>query len=117
VGVTWIVSGVVFLALAVTDLGAPGGIPIGQLTPAGLLFIIILLIASGRLVPRRTMEDVIHDRNEWRTAHRISEQSRAEQNEMVKELLEHARTTDAFIRSIQSVAQHRPPEADHSEGG
>ena len=77
-----------------------GGIPVGALTPAALLGLVILAIVMGRLVPRRTMEDIIHDRNEWRAAHRISEQSRMELAAMVGELLEHARTTDAFIRSL-----------------
>lgn len=85
------------------------GIPVGALTPAGLLAIVVLLIAMGRLVPRRTMEDVIHDRNEWRTAHRISEQSRVELAGMVTELLEHSRTTDAFIRSLPHPHGAPPP--------
>lgn len=79
--------------------GALWGIPIGTLTPSFLLGIVILAIVTGRLVPRRTMDDAIHDKNEWRTAHRISESSRAELVEMVEELLEYAKTTDAFIRA------------------
>lgn len=105
------VSTIVFTAAAeAVDSGTLWGIPIGTLTPAGLLFIIVLLIASGRLVPRRTMEDAIHDRNEWRTAHRISEQSRAEQSAMIAELLEHARTTDAYIRSVSTAAARIRPD-------
>lgn len=101
------------LGAAATDGGGTfSDIPIGTLTPAGLLAIVVLLIASGRLVPRRTMEDTIHDRNEWRTAHRISEQSRAEQSEMIKELLEHARTTDAFIRSVTNAATSARRDTD-----
>ena len=84
-------------------------IPVGTLTPAGLLAIVILLIAFGKLVPRRTMEDIIHDRNEWRTAHRISEQSRIELAGAVSELLEHARTTDSFIRALPHPHGVTPP--------
>ena len=58
------------------------------------------LVLSGWLVPRRTYRDILHDRDEWRAAHRISEQARAESADQVGELLEHARTTDAFIRSL-----------------
>jgi len=90
-------------------LGELAGIPIGALTPAALLGILVLLIALGKLVPRRTMEDTIHDRDEWRTAHRISEQSRVELAGMVGELLEHARTTDAFIRSLPHPHGPTPP--------
>lgn len=78
------------------------GIPIGALTPAGLLAVVILLIAMGRLVPRRTMEDVIHDRNEWRAAQRISESARAEQDETLRGLLKSMETLEAFIRALPS---------------
>lgn len=80
------------------------GIPVSTLTPAGLLALIVVLIAFGRLVPRRTLEDMIHDRNEWRAAHRISEAARAELAAQVNELLEHGRTTDAFIRALPHAA-------------
>lgn len=80
------------------------GIPLSALTPLGMLVLVLglpyLQIARGKLVPRSTLDDVIHDRNEWRTAHRISESARQEGADQVAELLEHARTTDAFIRSL-----------------
>lgn len=92
-----------------------GEIPIGALTPVGMLCLILgfpyLQIARGKLVPKssvdrleaiyiREVEDIAHDRGEWRAAHRISETARAEAVGQVQELLEHARTTDAFIRSL-----------------
>lgn len=78
-------------------------IPWDTIGPAGLLAILILLILTGRLVPRRTMEDALHDRDEWRTAHRISEAARVELGEQVGELLEQGRTTNAFIQAISRV--------------
>lgn len=84
---------------AAEDLGI--GIPVSTLTPAGLLAVLILLIGLGRLVPRRTMEDVLHDRDEWRAAHRISEQARVELAETVAEMLEQMRTTNALLQSLQ----------------
>lgn len=98
------------------------GLPISTLTPAGLLAMVIILIAVGRLVPRRTMEDVIHDRDEWRAAHRISEAARAELATQVGELLEHSRTTEQFIRALpEAVAaaqshRTREPERDEPDG-
>jgi hypothetical protein len=80
-------------------------IPLDVAAPSVLLGILILLILTGRLVPRRTMEDAIHDRDEWRAAHRISEQARVELAEQLGELLEHARTTNAFIAAISRVRQ------------
>jgi hypothetical protein len=96
--------------------GLLGNIPLGSLTPAGLLAIVVLLIAFGRLVPRRTLEDMIHDRNEWRTAHRISEQARMELQQQVEELLEHARTSNAFIRSsLPPVPGYPPPPVNRGD--
>lgn len=69
---------------------------------AGWLIVGLFVIGMmrGNLVPRRTYDDVIHDRDEWRAAHRISETARATAVHQVEELLEHARTTDEFIRSL-----------------
>lgn len=95
----------------VSEFGGIGGIPLGTLTPAGLLAIVILLIAFGKLVPRRTLEDVITDRNEWRAAHQVSEQARVELQQQVAELLEHSRTMDSFLRALPiGVARSREDE-------
>lgn len=80
-------------------------IPWAQIGPSGLLTILVLLILLGRLVPRRTMEDVLHDRDEWRAAHRISETARAEAARQVEELLEHAKTTDELLRALPLAGQ------------
>ncbi len=75
-----------------------------QYGPLGLLFLVAffpyLQMARGKLVPRSTLDDVVHDRDEWRASHRISEAARVTASSQVAELLEHARTTDSFIRSL-----------------
>lgn len=76
------------------------GMPILSFTPELLLGLLVLAIITGRLVPRRTHEDSLHDRDQWRAAHMVSEQARQVSADQVEELLEHARTTDAFIRSL-----------------
>lgn len=65
-----------------------------------LVALFVVLVYRGILIPRRTYEDVMHDRDEWRAAHRISETARQVGQDQVAELLEHARTTDAFIRAL-----------------
>ena len=90
------------------------GIPVALLNGIGVVGVVLMvgwLVFTGRLVPRRfvddmradhqrELDDISHDRSEWRAAHRISEAARAEAVGQVHELLEHARTTDAFIRSL-----------------
>lgn len=98
------------------------GIPLGSLTPIGALCLVLALpylqLARGKLHPQSTidrmtvdhareMADISHDRDEWRTAHRISETARQVAADQVAELLEHARTTDAFIRALPHPNQER----------
>lgn len=66
----------------------------------GLVVVFALGLGTGRLFTRRQYDDVAHDRDEWRAAHRISETARQVAADQVEELLEHARTTDRFIRSL-----------------
>lgn len=81
-----------------------------------LVALCVILVFRGKLHPQSTidrmnadhvreMTDLQHDRNEWRTAHRISETARQVAADQVDELLEHARTTDAFIRSLPHPAR------------
>lgn len=86
------------------------GIPVDTLAPAALLGVCILLILTGRLVPRRTLEDANHDRNEWRAAHRISEAARAELAEQQRTLLEQGETSLALLRSLTTS-----PRADQQD--
>lgn len=91
-------------------------LPITVIGPGALLTLVVLLILTGKLIPRRTYDDMRDDRDHWRTAQALSEAARLEAAGQVKELLEHARTTDAFIRSIGQAAgiEHPPPrEAGH----
>lgn len=91
------------------------GLPLAALTPLSALCLVLALpylqMARGRLHPQSTIDrmqadharevaDIVHDRNEWRAAHRISETARQVAADQVDELLEHARTTDAFIRAL-----------------
>lgn len=96
---------------------------VGLLNGGGVVGVVLLvgwLNATGRLITRREvdrrdadhareMADISHDRDEWRTAHRISETARQVAADQVEELLEHARTTDKFIRSLPYPNDGRTP--------
>lgn len=86
------------------DGGDSVGLPLTALGPGALLSIAILLLLFGRLVTRRELDDIKEDRDKWReTAQELSGQ--------VAELLEHSRTTDAFIRSLpHPLYGQRPPQ-------
>lgn len=85
-------------------------IPPALFNGIGVVTVVLLvgwMIFTGRLVPRRTHDDIMHDRDEWRVAHRISEATRADLAKQVGELLEHARTTEALIRSLPGPGRGR----------
>jgi hypothetical protein len=74
-----------------------------------------LQMARGRLVPRSAVEDVLKNADYWREAHRVSEEARTvqaqtarEQTEQMKELLEHAKTSDALLRSVTERMERSP---------
>jgi hypothetical protein len=98
-------------------------IPAGLANGVGVVAVVLLFgyglwrsLANGALATRREvelmrasyerqLEDAHHDRDEWRAAHRISETARQVAADQVDELLEHARTTDQFIRSLGRPSQ------------
>lgn len=80
-------------------------LPWQALTAAGggwaLAGVAVLGLISGRIVPRSTMQDVIHDRNEWRTESRIKDAQVAEKDEQLRHLAEVGRTVDAIMRAMK----------------
>lgn len=81
-------------------------------TAGGLVAAIVIMVLLGGLIPRWVMTQMRKDRdtrlaeareeiNDWRDAAKTSEAARALQAQQVGELLELAKTTDAFIRSLQ----------------
>ena len=83
----------------------PGGAGLGA-----LLTLVVLLILTGRLVPRRTHEDVIADRDNWRQAFLQSEAARKEEHDQTEELLELAKLGGHILTALP-----RPGQADEGE--
>lgn len=77
------------------------GIPLATLTPSALLGICILAIITGRLVPRRTYDDKVHEANEWRTESRLKDAQIAEKDEQLGHLAEVGRTVEQLARGLQ----------------
>ncbi|MET9909666.1 hypothetical protein ABZZ74_23175 [Streptomyces sp. NPDC006476] len=65
-----------------------------------LLTLVILLILTGKLIPRRTHEDVIADRDNWRSAYLESEKARKVEHEQTGELLEMARLGGHILTAL-----------------
>ncbi|MFE6079961.1 hypothetical protein [Streptomyces virginiae] len=67
---------------------------------SGLLVLVVLLILTGRLVPRSTLVDMREERDTWRAAHSESEAARQAEREQVTELLELSRTAGHVLTSL-----------------
>lgn len=102
-------------------------IPWDTLGPSGLLAILILAIITGRLIPRRTVEewrkadrlaveqaredrdraieDARHDRDEWRAAHRVSETARVVLADQINAIVEF------FRPSLKSMSRDDSEDA------
>ncbi|MEU3507969.1 hypothetical protein ABZ733_08555 [Streptomyces longwoodensis] len=65
-----------------------------------LLTLVVMLILTGRLVPRRTLEDVIADRDTWRAAYMESEKARQLEREQTGELLEMAKIGGQILTAL-----------------
>lgn len=94
------------------------GLPYADLGAGAIVVIFVLLLATGRIVPRRTLEDVRTDRDtrvreiakerdDWKTAFHLSEESRRLLAESVDDLLEQSRTHTALLTALP-----RPRNAD-----
>lgn len=75
-----------------------------------LLTLVVLFILTGRLIPRRTHEDVLADRERWRQAYLQSEAARQLEHEQTGELLEMARLGGHILTALP-----QPGKADEEE--
>ena len=89
-------------------------LPWETIGPGAVLTFVVVLILTGRLVPRRALEDTREDRDYERQARERSEAARAilsdavmEHQHQMSELLKHAETTQAFISALQNALNSR----------
>ncbi|MGW5711534.1 hypothetical protein ACWF8U_00635 [Streptomyces olivaceus] len=65
-----------------------------------LLAVVVLMVLTGRLVPRRTYDDLKEERDTWRAAHATSEEARRLERDQTRELLELSRTADRVLTAL-----------------
>ena len=95
------------------------GIPIQLFNGIGVVGLCVLIVVgfmSGRLFGKRQYDEVAHDRDEWRAAHRISEQARLEEREQNQRLVTgFGATLTSFLSSFrQATDDIRPRDGDPS---
>jgi hypothetical protein len=71
-----------------------------QIGATGLLSLVVVMIMTGRLVPRRTLKDIEEQRARWEAAWSTSQDTITQYAEQVTALVEVGRTTEALLRSL-----------------
>ena len=72
---------------------------------------VVVLILTGKLVPRRHLVDALKERDAWKDAHANSEEVRMSLNTENFKLLETARISDQFYRDfLPAVSEHTSPK-------
>ena len=74
-----------------------------------LLAVVVFFIIRGQLVPRRTHDDALHDRDEWRAESRIKDAQIAEKDLQLRELSQVGRAVEAVMRAIQRGPRDEVP--------
>lgn len=81
------------------------GIPqVGLGTGWALLAVVVIFIMRGSLVPRRALDDVIHDRDEWRAESRIKDAQIAEKDGQLRHMGEVGELQKRILGAIQANA-------------
>lgn len=85
--------------------------PVEVLTPSALLGLCILLILTGKLVPRRTYDDKAHEADQWRAESRIKDQQIHELAEQNTALLhDFGPTILSLMQGIRKTAEQSEVE-------
>lgn len=84
-------------------------LPVGNLSAGVLVALIVLLILTGRLVPRRQLMDAQADRDYWRTAHDTQQQVTLKQGMTLERLLVLAETSTHALQEIQAAGARGEP--------
>lgn len=90
-------------------------------TPIGLVLVAVTLVFSGKLVPRRVVEDIRADRDTrvaeareqtqiWREAYQVSEAARMQQQDLLRQSLE-------GVHTITHLLEAHRPELPRTAGG
>lgn len=76
------------------------GVPLVSLSAPAILGITMLLILTGRLLPRSTYQEKVAEAERWRQAYEREREARAISDSQTRELLELARVNKSFLTAV-----------------
>lgn len=80
-----------------------GTVAVGDIGLAGLVVIAVLMLLTGRLVPKSTLDNERENTATWRAAAEVQREVNSELKLSVSELLALARASDHALREIQAL--------------
>ena len=90
----------------IEGIGLPQvGLGLGWLVAVAFTFALL----RGQLVPRRTLDDQIHETNEWRAESRIKDAQIAEKDRQLRTIDKLSELVSATMRSIQRASKDGAP--------
>lgn len=81
------------------------GINFIELTPAGLLLLAVLMVFTGRLVPRVMYLEKVKEADQWRAAYDAERAARAISDAQTRELLEVAKTSQKILTAVHEYSE------------
>ena len=82
------------------------GLPVGQISAGALVALVVLLILTGRLVPRQQLLDAQADRDKWRASAEDWQKGTLELGMSMEKVVVLAEATNHALVEIQELA-HR----------
>lgn len=78
---------------------------LAALTAPTLVGVAVLMLLTGRIVPRATLEDARSDAANWRTAYEQEREARSALQKQNGELLELAKTSTSVLTALGQTSQ------------
>lgn len=103
------IPGVLIAATVVFVGDAFLGLNPAVLGPTGLLALTVLMVLTGRLVPKTTLDDQKAETANWRTAYNQERDARSTAETQTAELLSLARATNALLVALPQIGVGEGP--------
>lgn len=94
-----------------------GGFPWGQVSASAVLFFAIVLVLTGRLVPRSALKDAEKARDEWREMFKESQGNVTELVSQQKDLMVVGRSSEKMLREIVDASRQPPNQYPPTANG
>jgi hypothetical protein len=81
------------------------GISLIGLTPPGLLLVVVIMVLTGRLIPRRIYLDKAKEADQWHQAYEAMKIARDASDAQTSELLEVAKASRQFLEGVYTNSE------------